>query len=155
MRVPLKLSDGTLLPAGTHFCMASHAILHEAGQLPGGDNPDKFDPFRYARLREDHNHPANASRFQFATTSENSLHFRHGKFACPGQFLASNEIKIILSEMLLQFDFEFPKGQGRPLSLSADENIYPDPSARVLVRTRTYEETVSCNESSRLAFRLQ
>ncbi|KAI1189055.1 hypothetical protein F5B17DRAFT_228070 [Nemania serpens] len=40
--VPLKLSDGTVLPPGTHFCMASHAILHGADQLPGGDNLDGF-----------------------------------------------------------------------------------------------------------------
>ncbi|TGJ78997.1 hypothetical protein E0Z10_g9765 [Xylaria hypoxylon] len=86
VRVPLKLSDGILLPPGTHFCMASHAILHDAEQLPGGDNPDEFDPFRYARLREDPRHPENLSRFQFATTNENSLHFGHGKFACPGRF---------------------------------------------------------------------
>lgn len=87
----------------------------------------------------------NASHFQFATTSENSLHFGHGKLACPGRFFASNEIKIVLSEMLLRFDFKFPEGQGQPLNLSMDENIYPEPSARVLARARTCKENLSHN----------
>ncbi|RYP10388.1 hypothetical protein DL764_000722 [Monosporascus ibericus] len=135
-KAPLKLSDGMVLPPGTHFSVASDAILHDPEHLPGGGNPEQFDPFRYARLREDPRHPENLSRFQFAMTDSSSLHFGHGKFACPGRFFASQEIKLLLISLLLRYEFKYPEGQGRPQNLSADENIYPDESARVLIKAR-------------------
>ncbi|KAI0099189.1 cytochrome P450 [Nemania sp. FL0031] len=131
VKSPVKLSDGTLLPVGTHFCMASDSIMHDEELLPGAA---KFDPFRYARLRDE---PGNSNRFQFVMTDQNNLHFGHGKNACPGRFFASNEIKIILAHLILHYDFEYPVGQTRPRNLFADENIYPDPAARLMMRERT------------------
>jgi ent-kaurene oxidase len=110
--------------------------MHDVEQLPGGGDPEEFDAFRYVRLREDPAQPDNINRYQFAMTDSRSLHFGHGKYACPGRFFASNEIKILLSYLLLRYDFKYPDGQSRPLNLSADENLYPDPSARVLLRKR-------------------
>ncbi|EFE32723.1 cytochrome P450 monooxygenase, putative [Trichophyton benhamiae CBS 112371] len=136
VRSTLKLSDGTVLPAGTHFNIASDAIMNDPAKLPGGGDPEVFDGFRYERLRSDPAHPENANRFQLAMTDSNNLHFGHGKYACPGRFFASNEIKMIITELLLRYDFKYPEGQERPRSLSADENLYPDPDARVLIRKR-------------------
>lgn len=97
------------------------------------ENAQEFDPFRSFRRRQD---PDEAARHQFATTDDNHLHFGHGKFACPGRFFAANEIKIILATMLLRYDFKYPDGKGRPVNMTADENVYPDPAARVLLRHR-------------------
>lgn len=130
---PLELYDGTVLPVGTHFNMASHAILLDAPNLPNSGDPAQFDGFRYSRLRED---PGNANKYQWATTDNNSLHFGHGKYACPGRFLASNEIKLILAHLILRYDFKYPEGSSRPRNLTADENFYPDPAARLLMRAR-------------------
>ncbi|RYP17322.1 hypothetical protein DL765_004613 [Monosporascus sp. GIB2] len=135
-RVPFKLSDGTYIPAGTHFAMASDAILNDPDLLPGGGDPKVFDPFRWIRLREDPSHPENLHRYQFAATDANNLHFGHGKYACPGRFFAGQQIKMILGHLLLHYDFKYPEGQGRPLNLCSDENVYPDPAARVLIRKR-------------------
>lgn len=132
-QTPLELYDGTILPVGTHFNMASHAILLDAANVPGDSDPATFDGFRYARLREK---PENANKFQWATTEMTSLHFGHGKYACPGRFLASNEIKLILAHLILLYDFKYPDGKGRPATLTADENFYPDPDARLLIRSR-------------------
>ena len=74
--------------------------MHDSELLPGGGDPSTFDPFRYSRLREDKSTPENANKFQFAMTDRNSLHFGHGKYACPGRFFASNEIKILLCHLL-------------------------------------------------------
>lgn len=137
---PLKLYDGTVLPVGTHFSMASHAILLDPANLPGGGDPNQFDGFRYARLRED---PENVNKYQWATTDSNSLHFGHGKYACPGRFLASNEIKLILSHLILRYEFKYPEGMGRPRTLTADDNFYPDPAARMLMRKRDVEPEVA------------
>ncbi|KAK5637322.1 hypothetical protein RRF57_013034 [Xylaria bambusicola] len=139
VKEPLQLTDGTKLPVGTHFSIASDAVLHDSEYLPGGGDPEKFDGFRYSRLRES---AENANKYQFAMTEDSSLHFGHGKFACPGRFFASNEIKMILGHLLLRYDFQYPTGQGRPQNLNADENLYPDPSARVLVRRRRGEDEV-------------
>ncbi|KAH7304696.1 putative cytochrome P450 [Stachybotrys elegans] len=142
MDKPLQLKDGPTLPAGTHFAMASDAVLHDAAYLPGatqGANTAEFDPFRYSKLREEAVAKGNSeagNRYQFATTDNSSLHFGHGKYSCPGRFFAANEIKLILARLLLDYEFKYPEGQGRPVNLSADENLYPDPNARVMMRRR-------------------
>lgn len=120
--------------------MASDAVLHDPDLFPGGD-PSIFDPFRWVRLREDPAHPENANRYQFAATDCQNLHFGHGRLACPGRFFASQQIKLILGHLLLQFDFRFLEGQVRPVNMCSDENVYPDPTARILIRRRSQEGT--------------
>ena len=132
----LTLSDGTYIPAGTHFAMASDAILHDKANLPGGGDPEDFDPFRYSKLREDPLKPENTNRYQFAMSDNTHLHFGHGKFACPGRFFASNEVKIILCHLLIGYDFKFPAGKSRPKNLSYEEAQYPDPTAFVWMKKR-------------------
>ncbi|KAA8643984.1 hypothetical protein EYZ11_011364 [Aspergillus tanneri] len=132
----LRLKDGTYLARGTQLAMASDAIAHNPSCLPGGGDPEDFDPFRYARLREDPSKPGNINRYQFATTDSTNLHFGHGIYVCPGRFFASNEIKLILCHMLLAYDFRFPQGQAHPANLSYEEAQYPDPTATVLMRQR-------------------
>lgn len=104
--------------------------MHDADNL---DNPAEYDGFRYYKQRLEE---GQGTHHQFAMTDKNNLHFGHGKFSCPGRFFASNEIKIILAHLLLNYDFKYPVGQTRPVNLSADENLYPDPSARLLMRRR-------------------
>ena len=113
--------------------MASEAILNDPELLPGGSKPENFDPFRWARLRDQ---PGNLNRFQFAATDSTNLHFGHGKYACPGRFFAGQQIKMILGHLLLNYDFKYPSGQTRPDNRCSDENVYPDPAARVLIRKR-------------------
>ncbi|KAE8375461.1 cytochrome P450 [Aspergillus bertholletiae] len=126
----LTLSDGTILPKGTHFSMPSAAVLQDKSVEP---NADQFDGFRYYKKRLQ---PEEANKHQFAMTDNNNLHFGHGKYSCPGRFFASNEIKIIMAHLLTEFEFKYPPGASRPRNLTADENLYPDPSARLLMRRR-------------------
>lgn len=113
--------------------MAAHAILLDPENLPGGGDPHQFDGFRYARLRQ---LPGNSNKYQWATTENTSLHFGHGTYGCPGRFLASNEIKMVFGHLVLGFDFKYPSGSKRPVNLTADDNFYPDPDARLLMRRR-------------------
>lgn len=138
VRTPITLSDGTFLPTGTHFSVASAAVQMDERFLA---NPDKFDPFRYERLRA--SAPDQQQKHQFAMTDSNNLHFGHGRYACPGRFFASNEIKIILAHLLLRWDFRYPTGATRPKNLPADENLYPDPAARLEIRERKLEPDVA------------
>ena len=136
----MTLKDGTHLSAGTHFAIAAASLAHDPDLLPGGGNPAEFDPFRYARLREDPKTPEALHRHQFATTDSNTLHFGHGKFACPGRFFASNEIKLILSHLLLMYDFRWADGASRPANLCFEEASYPDPAGKVVMRRRIIPE---------------
>ncbi|KAK2596416.1 hypothetical protein N8I77_013307 [Diaporthe amygdali] len=140
VRRAITLKDGTCIPAGTHLAMPSAAMAHDEALLPDGGDPEAFDAFRYERLRQDPSKPENINRFQFATTDSSTLHFGHGKYACPGRFFASNEIKVILCHLLLRYDFKFPEGQRRPANWSYEEAFYPDPTVPILMRERAAGE---------------
>lgn len=73
--------------------------------------PDKFDAWRYFRARRDKPSEAKA---QLTTPTVDHLGFGLGQHACPGRFLAANEIKTALCHMLLKYEWRFPPGQSRP-----------------------------------------
>ncbi|TQS35162.1 hypothetical protein Golomagni_04424 [Golovinomyces magnicellulatus] len=104
----LMLSSGHLIPKGINFCIPSWEIHNESTALysDGHTKPlDEFDGLRYYNLRR---LPGNANRHFFVTTSPQSLAFGHGKHSCPGRFFANNEIKMIIIELLRNWEFRFP-----------------------------------------------
>jgi cytochrome P450 len=124
------LSDGTALPRGSHICMPVNAIQNDPEVTP---NPDVFDGLRYYKYRLRH---GEGHLHQFATTEKNSLNFGHGKYACPGRFFASLEIKVILVRLIMNYDFKLTPHQGRPANLKAHEFLFPNPDGELLVRKR-------------------
>lgn len=136
----MKLSDGTSLPAGTRVAVPSHAILQDSAHVPGPADATKFDPFRYSRIREDPAHPENAQKFSFAMTDPCNMAFGYGKYACPGRFYASNEMKLVLAHLLLHYDVKLPDGHGRPRNFTIDSDMFPDPRARLLIKSREIPE---------------
>lgn len=130
VRAPLTLSNGVHLPAGTYLCAASDAIAKDPINTP---DAHQFDGLRYYKKRQD---PKEMHRHQFATTDKNHLHFGHGKYACPGRFFASDELKLILGHLIMKYDMSFLPGQSRPVNLNADEFMYPDPTARLRIKER-------------------
>lgn len=107
-----------------------------AGYTP----PDQFDGMRFYNLR---NMPGKESRHQFATAGPESLTFGYGNHTCPGRFFASNEIKIILVELLMNWDFRL-KGdvelnggaEKRPPNVEVDLVITPNPMAMMEFKRR-------------------
>jgi len=75
------------------------------------------------------------NRHQFVTTSVDSLVFGHGAHACPGRFFASNEIKVILIELLRNWEFRLKGGaageEARPKNYESDVSLIPNPFAEV------------------------
>ncbi|PYI10664.1 ent-kaurene oxidase [Aspergillus sclerotiicarbonarius CBS 121057] len=140
LKAPMTLSDGTKLPKDTHIAMPTDAMLYDQAYLPGGGDPNSFDPFRYARLRQKQE---NSHRYQLAMTDSTSLPFGHGKHACPGRFFASSEAKLLLCNLLLRYEIRLPDGQERPRNLLVAENLVPDPAARLLFRKRADGEQLS------------
>ncbi|POS72960.1 ent-kaurene oxidase [Diaporthe helianthi] len=139
LRKPVTLKDGTHLPAGTHLCFAAEPILMDDDLVPGG-NASAFDPFRFEREPDESEH---RNRFDLTTIDTRQLHFGAGRYGCPGRFFASEVMKLMLAHMLLRYDFEYmpaEKKNGRPKNMISDENIFPDPSVKILVRERVDKE---------------
>ncbi|KAG6025447.1 hypothetical protein E4U40_002670 [Claviceps sp. LM458 group G5] len=131
---PINLSDGTHLPSGTRIAVPSHAMLQDPLHVPGRSPPTKFDAFRYSALREESDA---TSKYHFSMTDSSNMAFGYGKYACPGRFYASNEMKIVLTTLLLRYDFKFRDGKGRPKNITIDSDMFPDPRARLCVRLRS------------------
>lgn len=131
VKTPITLSDGLLLPKDVHLMMPVSPIVMDPAVV---SNPTEFDGFRHYELRK---LPGEHMHHQFATTSRDNLHFGHGKYSCPGRFFAANSIKMILSRLLLEFDFEFPgEGNTRPPNVELHEYVFPNPTASVLFRKK-------------------
>jgi len=135
----ITLSNGVHLPAGTRIAVPQNAILNDPTRVPGAD-PVTFDPYRYMRLRED---PKNSQRYTFAMTDSDHMAFGYGKYACPGRSFVANEIKLVLSQLLLLYDWQFPPGQSppRPKNYTVDGDMYPNMQSRVLMRRRKAVDT--------------
>ncbi|KAL8718105.1 MAG: hypothetical protein Q9225_004727 [Loekoesia sp. 1 TL-2023] len=133
----LTLSDGAEIPAGTHFSVASRNILFDPEITP---DPEKFDGLRYFRMREcSSTMDSSLQQYDFAHVDGINMNFGAGRYACPGRFFASMELKLLLAHLLLEFDFSFPPGASRPPLLVIDEFVAPSPWAKVMVRRRRRE----------------
>ncbi|KZL66609.1 cytochrome P450 monooxygenase [Colletotrichum tofieldiae] len=123
------LSDGTVIPKGTKLGVSSRA-LWDPNMYP---NPDTFDGRRFLRLRQQ---PGNENAWQLTTTRMEHIAFGHGKHACPGRFLAANEIKIALCYMLLNYDWKLSPSTAIPKTIAHGIMLDSDPTIKVMVRRR-------------------
>ncbi|KAK5991519.1 Cytochrome P450 monooxygenase ascG [Cladobotryum mycophilum] len=145
----LTLSTGHTLPKGTRICFASFAVhtdpkttTYSPEYNPAGyTHPDEFDGLRFYNLR---NMEGKETRHQFSTSNAESLVFGYGNHTCPGRFFASNEIKVILAELLMNWDFRLKddvelKGgpEKRPRNFEVDLVITPNPMALLEFKRRT------------------
>ncbi|KUJ19332.1 cytochrome P450 [Mollisia scopiformis] len=128
----LTLSTGHTLPTGTRFAFSAWAIHNSPTNAiftPTPDHtplpPSTFDGFRFYKLRRI---PGNENKHLYVTTSPDSLNFGHGNHACPGRFFASNEIKVILIELLRSWEFRYMGGGEvkKPENTWGDMVCYPD-----------------------------
>ena len=102
---------------------------------PGADIAG-FDAERWMRMRKEFEEERN---WQFVTTSPEYMAFGHGKHACPGRFLASNELKIALCHLLMKYEWRFIPGENRrpPLTLEATNCLQRN--VKVQIRERQPE----------------
>ncbi|KAF5871451.1 putative cytochrome p450 monooxygenase protein [Botrytis fragariae] len=140
---PLHLSTGHTIPKGTSVVYDSHAVNlagpnvsslpHDPSTMPKLDPPNVFSPFRFSSLRET---PGNESKYQYVTTSKDSMNFGHGNHACPGRFFAGVELKVVMVELLRNWDFRNigdteMKGGERPGNIVLGNLIHPNPAAQL------------------------
>ncbi|KAI9465950.1 cytochrome P450, partial [Lactarius psammicola] len=129
---PFTFSNGVTVPAGTLIAVPTAAI-HMDGEI--FRNPEEFDGFRFAKLRERDGHAV--ARHQATSTSTEYLTFGYGRHAChsyspisPGRFLAVNEVKALLAHILVTYDIKFEEGKTGPTQLYHQCGWTPMPSEK-------------------------
>jgi cytochrome P450 len=124
---PLTLRDGTFLPKGTHVAFAAADILSDESKIK---NPETFDAYRSYRSRN------SASPHILGQNDKDHLAFGNGKQACPGRLFAVAEIKTVFARLLLEYDFKYPEGKGRPENLHVNEMVVVNPTAKLMIRKK-------------------
>ncbi|KAE9985419.1 hypothetical protein EG327_004712 [Venturia inaequalis] len=96
----ITLQSGDFLPQGTNVGVTSYAVQHDESVY---DNAFSFDPFRFSRPLEE---PLvkGARPLPMVTTTDDFMAFSHGRHACPGRFFASTQLKILLAQIILNYD---------------------------------------------------
>ncbi|KAF4988023.1 hypothetical protein FGRMN_10017 [Fusarium graminum] len=95
----VELTGGIRIREGEHLAISNHCMWDEKNY----PNPEKFDLYRFIERKK---LPGYEARSSFVTTSPDHLGFAHGKYACPGRFLAGNMMKIALLHLLLKYDMK-------------------------------------------------
>ncbi|CAZ85203.1 unnamed protein product [Tuber melanosporum] len=126
----VTLSDGTYLPKGT--LVAAPALMFSSDP-DFVEDPETFDGFRWYKKTLEAKAGALMGNGS-ATTSSNNLAFGHGKHACPGRYFAVEEIKTILTFILLQYDIKYPEGQSRPPNIQIGELASPNRTQKIMFK---------------------
>jgi len=130
-----KFSNGLYLPPGTRVTIPETINVDEHVY---GEDALKFDGFRFSRQldvadKDEQGQGVIKKKKTFVTTGQNYLRFGHGNNACPGRFFVSQEIKLILSMILIDYDVklaDIPK----PRYFAVHKML--DLKARILFRKR-------------------
>ncbi|KAK4205923.1 cytochrome P450 [Rhypophila decipiens] len=123
------------LPKGTVVVVPAYPVMRDGEKYPA---PEEFRPFRFSDLRADESKEyVKRAGKAFATTGGDYLAFGHGRNACPGRFFVSNELKIVLGWIVLNYELEGVDGQvGRPENKWYGVNVVPDFGARIRISRR-------------------
>ncbi|MCJ1251304.1 hypothetical protein MMC30_008536 [Trapelia coarctata] len=127
----VSFPDGTVIPKGSSIMVPTITAMLDPKVYP---EPERFDGERFFRMRAE-----NEARAQLVTTNIDYLGFGYGKHACPGRFLAANEIKVAMCHLLLKYDFKFVDGENRPDPMTWETAYLTNPALKVMVRRRKEE----------------
>ncbi|KAF4493493.1 cytochrome P450 monooxygenase (lovA) [Fusarium agapanthi] len=130
---PISLSDGTELPVGTKVLAPQAGIALDERYFP---DPERFDAFRFYKLRQESAEASN--RWQFTSLNDTYINFGAGKHACPGRFFASNEIKLVLAHILINYDIRLKVGEDRPKAMAVVMAKAPSPDTELEFRRRSW-----------------
>lgn len=112
--------SGLTIPKGTFVTAPAAAIATDPDVFV---DPNKFDGYRYRRLRTDHR--AGEKSFIMGMSTVDSLGFGLGVQACPGRFMAANNIKFMIAKLLLSWELSLEK-HGQPFHGPRPEIGYND-----------------------------
>ncbi|KAI1263846.1 cytochrome P450 [Xylariaceae sp. FL1019] len=126
------LKDGTHIPKGCRIAFANAEHQMDPEVTP---DPHTFDPMRAYRRR--HSAADQYDRNQTVLTDlSNNLTFGYGNQACRGRFLGVAEIKMLLARLIAELNFKYPEGKSMLVIMSADGNVFVDPTATLMMKRR-------------------
>ncbi|KAM3496894.1 hypothetical protein MY10362_009735 [Beauveria mimosiformis] len=131
LRVALEdvvLSDGTCISKGRYVGVTARNMWNK-DIYP---DPGEWIGSRFKTIGKD---PAQQHLAQLVATNANFTAFGHGKHACPGRFFASEQIKIMLVHMLLNYDIRL-FGSATPTVWEIGMQLIADPKAKMEIRVR-------------------
>jgi len=128
--VDFTFSDGTYIPSGSFVSAAATPTHHDDKFY---ENPEIFNPWRFAELRSEE---GEGVKHQMVTTSTEYVAFGHGRHACPGRFFAANELKAMLAHVVVTYDVKMEKEGVVPSPMFFATSLIPDPKAEVMFRKR-------------------
>jgi len=133
---PIELSDGkTVLPRGASIAIAGGPMSRDSTFY---DDPRHFDGLRFYRPAED-DIPTGSTNTQkdYTGIEPGNLSWGNGRFTCPGRWYAAAMIKLIIANLLLDYDISFPPNQTeRPLNAKYDTEVHPDFKQKIVLRKR-------------------
>lgn len=102
-----------VIPKGGRVSVSS--LLHHDSAVY--KNPLEYDIHRFANMRDSDSD----AQSHLVSTGPASLGFGHGNHACPGRFFAANELKIALSFLLINYDWEIVEEDDGRVDIRAEE----------------------------------
>ncbi|KAM0170711.1 hypothetical protein ACHAPF_008819 [Botrytis cinerea] len=131
LAIPVTLSNGVTLPKDTYISMTHYLINKDPELYP---SPNTFDPLRFYKQRQE---LGQQERYQFSSLSSENPSWGVGKFACPGRFWASAQIKLLLMVLLNEFEISYPEGQTeRPQNVVKGEKNQVSLGQRIVLRRK-------------------
>ncbi|KAK2775890.1 cytochrome p450 monooxygenase [Colletotrichum kahawae] len=145
----VKLSDGSVLPRTTGVAVSSANMWDPVSTSPSQlhipdskrsdlqeiyPNPDKFDGYRFLRMREAGN---NEHIAQLASVSPEHLGFGLGAHACPGRFFGASTTKLVMAHFLLKYEFKLPNDDMTAVDpMRFGFSTLVNPRAKIVIRRR-------------------
>ena len=130
-------AEGWRAPQGALVVVDMHSVQHDPEIYP---DPYTYDAFRFSRPREEaeassvHSEVNGLKNTGLVTTSDIFLPFSHGRHACPGRFFVSQEMKMLLAYMVLNYEMELFKS--RPPNVWSGQTSLPPMKATIKVRRK-------------------
>ena len=123
VKEPLTLADGLHLPKGAFIGIPSMP-------LPESEMP--FDGLRYYKESIE----TGQAQRQFTTLDADHAQFGIGRYACPGRYMASMQIKFVVARTFMNYDLKFPEEQGVPKVVPMMEFCLRDPKAKTMIKEK-------------------
>ncbi|KAF5018608.1 hypothetical protein F66182_9400 [Fusarium sp. NRRL 66182] len=127
----MTLPDGTFIPKGTKLEVNTCSIHADGGLY---ENPQDFDGLRYYRMRQA---PGQEKKHLYYSVGKDDLSWGFGRMACPGRYLSAVNIKLIMAQLLLNYDIKLRDGASRPPNLEFEVLCSPDPEFEILLKSRS------------------
>ncbi|CAJ2504433.1 Uu.00g118270.m01.CDS01 [Anthostomella pinea] len=132
---PFTFSDGFTVPPGTRIAFPAEECQKDSDFI---SNPQEFDGFRFIKLAAtDARQEDGVSRWAASHASFSNLTFGYGNHACPGRFIAIRLLKVLLTRLLLEYEFSWDVIGEPPPRFVLEGISFPNVGQRITVRRPT------------------